>query len=26
VYLYNTHTEIDPLGAALTDVRRVFRL
>ena len=26
VYLYNTHTEIDTLGAALTDVRRVFRL
>ncbi|TME49164.1 MAG: aminotransferase class V-fold PLP-dependent enzyme [Chloroflexi bacterium] len=26
VYLYNTHTEIDSLGAALTDVRRVFRL
>lgn len=26
VYLYNTHTEIDALGGALTDVRRVFRL
>ena len=26
VYLYNTHTEIDALGEALTDVRRVFRL
>ena len=26
VYLYNTHAEIDALGAALADVRRVFRI
>lgn len=26
VYLYNTHAEIDALGAALGDVRRVFRV
>jgi cysteine desulfurase/selenocysteine lyase len=26
VYLYNTHAEIDALGAALGDVRRVFRI
>jgi len=26
VYLYNTHDEIDTLGAALSDVRRVFRV
>jgi len=26
VYLYNTHAEIDVLGEALTDVRRVFRV
>ena len=26
VYLYSTHTEIDALGAALGDVRRVFRV
>ncbi len=26
VYLYNTHAEIDALGAGLTDVRRVFRV
>ena len=26
VYLYNTHAEIDALGEALTDVRRVFRV
>ena len=26
VYLYNTHSEIDALGEALTDVRRVFRV
>jgi len=24
VYLYNTHEEIDALGAALGDVRRIF--
>jgi len=26
VYLYNTHNEIDALGAALIDVRRVFHI
>ena len=26
VYLYNTHAEIDALGEALGDVRRVFRV
>jgi cysteine desulfurase/selenocysteine lyase len=26
LYLYNTHTEIDALGAALTDVRKIFRV
>jgi cysteine desulfurase/selenocysteine lyase len=26
VYLYNTHAEIDALGAALGDVRRIFRV
>jgi cysteine desulfurase/selenocysteine lyase len=26
LYLYNTHTEIDALGAALGDVRRIFRV
>jgi cysteine desulfurase/selenocysteine lyase len=26
VYLYNTHSEIDTLGEALGDVRRIFRL
>ena len=26
VYLYNTHSEIDALGDALADVRRVFRV
>lgn len=26
VYLYNTHAEIDALGAALGEVRRVFRV
>lgn len=26
VYLYNTHAEIDALGEALADVRRVFRV
>jgi cysteine desulfurase/selenocysteine lyase len=26
LYLYNTHTEIDTLGAALSDVRRIFRV
>jgi len=26
VYLYNTHSEIDALGDALTDVRRVFKI
>ena len=26
VYLYNTHSEIDALGEALADVRRVFRV
>jgi selenocysteine lyase/cysteine desulfurase len=24
VYLYNTHTEIDALGAALGEVQRIF--
>ncbi|MFN2581197.1 MAG: aminotransferase class V-fold PLP-dependent enzyme, partial [Candidatus Dormibacteria bacterium] len=26
VYLYNTHAEIDALGAALGEVKRVFRV
>ncbi|HEY4870213.1 MAG TPA: cysteine desulfurase [Candidatus Dormibacteraeota bacterium] len=26
LYLYNTHTEIDALGAALSDVRKIFRV
>jgi cysteine desulfurase / selenocysteine lyase len=26
LYLYNTHTEIDTLGAALSDVRKIFRV
>ena len=26
LYLYNTHTEIDALGAALGDVRKIFRV
>lgn len=26
VYLYNTHTEIDALGAALGDVKRIFQV
>jgi len=26
MYLYNTHAEIDALGAALHEVKRVFRV